>query len=59
MGRFEERLWSIVRGFLLVSRRNPQLLVTALRVVEAQEGVDARLAAAGQGVPGIEAGRRA
>lgn len=49
MGRFEERLWSIVRGFLLVSRRNPRLLVTALRVVEAQEGVDARLVAAGQG----------
>lgn len=31
-GRFEERLWSIVRNFLEVSREDPDLLVTALQV---------------------------
>ena len=30
-GKFEERLWSIVRGFLEVSRSDPDLLVTALQ----------------------------
>ena len=48
-GKFEERLWSIVRGFLEVSRSDPDLLVAALQVVELQELVDAQLLAAGQG----------
>ncbi len=48
-GKFEERLWSIVRNFLEVSRADPDLLVSALQAVELQELVDAQLAAAGQG----------
>lgn len=49
MGKFEERLWSIVRNFLRVAQEDPGLLVTALQVVELQELVDAQLVAAGQG----------
>ncbi|PSC69331.1 exocyst complex component Sec6 [Micractinium conductrix] len=49
MGKFEERLWSIVRNFLRVAKEDPELLVTALQVVELQEMVDAQLVAAGQG----------
>lgn len=48
-GKFEERLWSIVRNFLEVSRSDPDLLVAALQAVELQEMVDAQLLAAGQG----------
>eukprot|EP00887_Chlorella_sp_A99_P000004 scaffold16.g4.t1 len=43
MGKFEERLWSIIRNFLAVSREDPGLLV-----VELQEMVDVELLAAGQ-----------
>ena len=32
MGKFEERLWSIVRNFLRVAKEDPELLVTALQV---------------------------
>lgn len=32
MGKFEERLWSIVRNFLTVAQEDPGLLVTALQV---------------------------
>lgn len=32
MGKFEERLWSIIRNFLAVSQEDPALLVTALQV---------------------------
>ena len=32
MGKFEERLWSIIRNFLQVSQDDPGLLVTALQV---------------------------
>ena len=32
MGKFEERLWSIIRSFLQVSQDDPGLLVTALQV---------------------------
>ena len=32
MGKFEERLWSIIRNFLQVSQEDPGLLVTALQV---------------------------
>ena len=53
MGKFEERLWSIVRGFLEVSQRDPALLVSALQVVELQELVDARLLAAGPAAAGL------
>ncbi|KAL4437795.1 hypothetical protein ABPG77_005707 [Micractinium sp. CCAP 211/92] len=49
MGKFEERLWSIVRNFVRVAQEDPGLLVTALQVVELQELVDAQLVAAGQG----------
>ena len=31
-GKFEERLWSIIRNFLQVSQEDPGLLVTALQV---------------------------
>lgn len=48
-GKFEERLWSIIRNFLAVSQEDPGLLVTAVQVVELQEMVDAQLVAAGQG----------
>lgn len=47
-GRFEERLWSIIRNFLRVSQEDPGLLVAAVQVVELQELVDAQLVAAGQ-----------
>lgn len=56
-GKFEERLWSIVRNFLGVSRSDPDLLVTALQVVELQEMVDAQLLAAGQGKCGEGGGQ--
>ncbi|KAI7841448.1 hypothetical protein COHA_004843 [Chlorella ohadii] len=49
MGKFEERLWSIIRNFVAVSQEEPGLLVTALQVVELQELVDRQLVAAGQG----------
>lgn len=32
MGKFEERLWSIIRNFVAVSQEEPGLLVTALQV---------------------------
>ncbi len=32
MGKFEERLWSIVRNFVRVAQEDPGLLVTALQV---------------------------
>ena len=32
MGKFEERLWSIIRSFLTVSQEDPRLLVMALQV---------------------------
>lgn len=57
-GKFEERLWSIVRNFLGVSRSDPDLLVTALQVVELQEMVDAQLLAAGQGASALRKGWR-
>lgn len=40
MARFEERLWSVVRGFLAVSQRDPALLVTALQVGCAAAGAE-------------------
>lgn len=40
MGKFEERLWSIIRNFVAVSQEEPGLLVTALQVRTA--GVIAR-----------------
>lgn len=48
MGRFEERLWSIVRNFIVLGRTNPALLVSAVRVVEMQETVDKQISASGQ-----------
>ena len=53
MGKFEERLWSIVRNFLEVSQEDPGLLVTALQIVELQELVDAQLLAAGPAAAGL------
>ena len=52
MGKFEERLWSVVRNFLSISRENPALLVTAVQIIELQELVDAQLrSVGGQGKP--------
>jgi hypothetical protein len=48
MGKFEERLWSIIRNFLELSQSAPQLLVMAVQIVELQELVDAQLVAAGE-----------
>ena len=48
MGKFEERLWSIIRNFIVLGRSNPALLVSAVRVVEMQETVDKQIAASGK-----------
>ncbi len=48
MGKFEERLWSIIRNFIVLGRANPALLVSAVRVVEMQETVDKQIAASGK-----------
>ena len=48
MGKFEERLWSIIRNFIAYSRQNPAMLVNAVRIVEIQETVDKQLEASGQ-----------
>ncbi len=47
--KFEERLWSVVRAFLPLSRGNPGQLIDALQVIELQDAVDSALVAAGQG----------
>ena len=51
MGKFEERLWSIIRNFIVLGRSNPALLVSAVRVVEMQETVDKQIAASGKCAP--------
>ena len=38
MGKFEERLWSIIRNFVAVSQEEPGLLVTALQVRAVEVG---------------------
>ena len=43
MGKFEERLWSIIRNFIAYGRQNPAMLVNAVRIVEIQETVDKQL----------------
>ena len=43
--KFEERLWSIIRNFVTLGRDNPAALVNAVRIVELQEMVDAKLEA--------------
>ncbi|KAK9812960.1 hypothetical protein WJX72_006516 [[Myrmecia] bisecta] len=48
MGKFEERLWSIIRNFITLGRENPAMLVNAVRIVELQELVDKQLEASGQ-----------
>lgn len=45
MVKFEERLWGILRNFVTLGRDNPAMLVNAVRIVELQEMVDARLEA--------------
>ena len=45
MVKFEERLWSIIRNFVTLGRDNPAALVNAVRIVELQEMVDAKLEA--------------
>ncbi|RMZ56271.1 hypothetical protein APUTEX25_002461, partial [Auxenochlorella protothecoides] len=57
--KFEERLWSVVRAFLPLSRGNPGQLIDALQVIELQDAVDSALVAAGQvGHPLRKAWRR-
>lgn len=45
MVKFEERLWSIIRNFVTLGRDMPAMLVNAIRIVEVQEMVDAKLEA--------------
>lgn len=45
MVKFEERLWSIIRNFVSLGREMPAMLVNAVRIVELQELVDAKLEA--------------
>ena len=49
MGKFEERLWSLVRNFVQLGHSNPAMLVNAVRIVELQEMVDKQLEASGRG----------
>ena len=51
LGKFEERLWSIVRNFIVLGRDNPAMLVNAVRIVELQEIVDRQLEASGHSAP--------
>ncbi len=50
MGKFEERLWSLIRNFIVLGRDNPGVLVNAVRIIELQELVDKQLEASGHGV---------
>ena len=43
MGKVEERLWSIIRGFATLGRDHPAMLVNAVRIIELQELVDKSL----------------
>lgn len=47
MSKFEERLWIICRSFLEVSVSNPSRLVSAMKVIEIQERLDAELVTKG------------
>lgn len=49
MTRIEHRLWSIIRSFIKIGTSCPEELVAALRVIETQELVDAKLLASGLG----------
>ena len=49
MGKFEERLWSLIRNFIVLGRDNPGMLVNAVRIIELQELVDKQLEASGHG----------
>jgi len=43
MSKIEYRLWGIVRSFIALGNSRPEILVSALRVIETQEVVDAKL----------------
>ena len=45
MVKFEEKLWGIIRNFVTLGREMPAMLVNAVRIVEVQELVDAKLEA--------------
>lgn len=45
MVKFEEKLWSKIRNFVTLGREMPAMLVNAVRIVEVQELVDAKLEA--------------
>ncbi|KAK9827315.1 hypothetical protein WJX81_003676 [Elliptochloris bilobata] len=49
LGKFEERLWSLIRNFIVLGRDNPGMLVNAVRIIELQELVDKQLEASGHG----------
>lgn len=49
MKKVEHRLWSITRSFLTLGRTNPEILVAAMKVIEIQEAVDAKLLSDGLG----------
>ena len=42
MGRFEERLFGVLRGFIALAVDRPTLLVDCVRVIELQEALDAQ-----------------
>ena len=53
LSKLEERLWSIVKRFLILAREDPARLVAAVRIVELQEMVDAQLAESGAGTASL------
>ncbi|WPT17612.1 Exocyst complex component SEC6 [Picochlorum sp. SENEW3] len=58
MAKIEYRLWSIVRSFISLGNSRPEILVSALRVIETQEVVDAKLLADGMGDSPLRKGWR-
>ena len=56
--RVEEKIWSTIRAFRSVAKRNPSLLVAAVQAIEVQEGVDRQLLLAGHGGSRLRKGWR-
>ena len=58
MTKIEHKLWSIVRSFIKIGATSPRDLVAALRVIETQELVDAKLLSDGLGDSPLRKGWR-
>jgi hypothetical protein len=58
MAKVEHKLWSIVRSFIKVGKSSPHELVAALRMIETQELVDAKLLSEGLGDSPLRKGWR-